>query len=218
MRSIPTSDTRTHASMTIPLSRTRSRTSMRLVPPAARSTGIGHSLRRDSEVRLLQRSRHPPSPRERGQLPFERPHLLLQFVVLSRQRLFSRRQMVIVLPPVETDLLRLVDRTDQQADTNGQQLDFSERHLDVAGNHESFVQNPVEDVDQPGGASMPSVRQWLRHRLGIRRNFIGTLAGRGWARDGLISAMVVPRMLRNEFLDPRQRAHQSPTVAQTTTY
>src|SRR5476651_503506 len=43
MRSIPTSDTRTHASMTIPLSRTRSRTSMRLVPPAARSTGIGRS-------------------------------------------------------------------------------------------------------------------------------------------------------------------------------
>src|SRR5438067_11709727 len=40
IRSMPTSDTRTHASMTIPLSRTRSRTSMRLDPPAARSTGI----------------------------------------------------------------------------------------------------------------------------------------------------------------------------------
>jgi hypothetical protein len=44
MRSIPTSETRTHASMTIPLSRTRSRTSIRLVPPAARSTGIEHSF------------------------------------------------------------------------------------------------------------------------------------------------------------------------------
>src|SRR3954452_22206987 len=40
MRSIPTSDTRTHASMTIPLSSTRSRTSMRLVPPGARSTAM----------------------------------------------------------------------------------------------------------------------------------------------------------------------------------
>src|SRR5213082_2915400 len=43
IRSMPTSDTRTHASITIPLSRTRSRTSMRLDPPAARSTGIVRS-------------------------------------------------------------------------------------------------------------------------------------------------------------------------------
>src|SRR6185436_8759724 len=40
MRSIPTSETRTQASMTMPLSSTRSRTSMRLVPPEALSTGI----------------------------------------------------------------------------------------------------------------------------------------------------------------------------------
>src|SRR4051794_21439540 len=37
---MPTRETRTHASMTIPLSSTRSSTSMRLVPPAARSTAI----------------------------------------------------------------------------------------------------------------------------------------------------------------------------------
>src|SRR5436305_961442 len=42
---MPTSDTRTHASMTIPLSRTRSRTSMRLVPPDALSTGMVYPLR-----------------------------------------------------------------------------------------------------------------------------------------------------------------------------
>src|SRR5260370_40918172 len=40
MRSMPTSETRTHASMTMPLSSTRSSTSMRLVPPDARSTGM----------------------------------------------------------------------------------------------------------------------------------------------------------------------------------
>src|SRR5579871_391050 len=40
IRSIPTRETRTHASMTIPLSRTRSSTSIRLVPPAVLSTGI----------------------------------------------------------------------------------------------------------------------------------------------------------------------------------
>src|SRR3954470_17671158 len=44
IKSIPTSETRTHASMTMPLSRTRSRTSIRLDPPAARSTGIAHSF------------------------------------------------------------------------------------------------------------------------------------------------------------------------------
>src|SRR5881398_2488859 len=38
IRSMPTSDTRTHASMTIPLSRTRSSTSMTLVLVAVRSS------------------------------------------------------------------------------------------------------------------------------------------------------------------------------------
>src|SRR2546425_819257 len=37
---MPTSETRTQASMTMPLSSTRSRTSMRLLLPAARSTPI----------------------------------------------------------------------------------------------------------------------------------------------------------------------------------
>src|SRR2546422_2938360 len=39
-RSIPTSETRTHASITIPLSRTRSSTSMRELPLGERSTAI----------------------------------------------------------------------------------------------------------------------------------------------------------------------------------
>jgi hypothetical protein len=43
IRSMPTSETRTQASMTIPLSNTRSRTSTRLVPPAALSTGMSYS-------------------------------------------------------------------------------------------------------------------------------------------------------------------------------
>src|SRR3954449_10564027 len=115
-RSMPTRDTRTHASITIPLSRTRSRTSIRLVPPAARSTGIGHSLCRTSVcVHALPRGRRRPPPRQRRQLPFERAHLLAQIVVLGRQRLLAWRQVVIVLPPVETDLLGLVDRADEQS-------------------------------------------------------------------------------------------------------
>ena len=56
--------------------------------------------------------------------------------------------MMIVFPPVEADLLGLVDRADEQPDPNGQQLDFGERHLDVAGDDEPLVENAVEDVDQ----------------------------------------------------------------------
>src|SRR3954447_6704746 len=132
IRSIPTRDTRTHASITIPLSRTRSRTSIRLVPPAARSTGIRPSLCRTSSDCALSRRR--PSPRQRRQLPLERAHLLFQVVVLGRQRLLAWRQMVIVFPPVEPNLLGLVDRTDEQSDPDRQQLDFRQRHLDVPSN------------------------------------------------------------------------------------
>src|SRR5215510_12853079 len=104
MRSMPTRETRTHASMTIPLSSTRSRTSIRLVPPAARSTGIEDSL--------FQCGGAPSH--QRRQLALERAHLLLQFLVLGGQRLLARRQMVIELPPVQANLLRLVNRADQQ--------------------------------------------------------------------------------------------------------
>src|SRR4051812_34515053 len=130
MRSIPTSETRTHASITIPLSRTRSRTSIRLVPPAVRSMGIEHSLCRTSVwVRALSWRRRSPA-RQRRQLSLERADLLAQLVIFCRQRLFSRRQMVVVFPPVETDLLRLVDRADEQADPDREQLDFGERNFD----------------------------------------------------------------------------------------
>src|ERR1051325_10017047 len=43
-RSMPTNETRTHASITIPLSRTRSRTSMRELPLGVRSTAISSVL------------------------------------------------------------------------------------------------------------------------------------------------------------------------------
>src|SRR5689334_22771248 len=131
IRSIPTSETRTHASMTIPLSRTRSRTSIRLVPPAARSTGIRYSLN-PAWGRASPRRRRTPT-RQRRELPLERAHLLAQLLVLGRQQLLARGQMVIELPPVEAYLLGFVDRADEQPDPDGQQLDFRERHFDIAG-------------------------------------------------------------------------------------
>src|SRR5512138_2694985 len=105
IRSIPTRDTRTHASITIPLSSTRSRTSIRLVPPAARSTGIRHSLNRAA----LPDRRRRSTARQRRQLPFECTDLLAQHFILRRQRLLAWRQVMVEFPPVEANLLGFVD-------------------------------------------------------------------------------------------------------------
>src|SRR5206468_551130 len=83
IRSIPTSETRTQASITIPLSRTRSSTSIRLVPPGALSTGIERllHLRGSAATSFQYRS---AAAVQRGELPFERAHLFPQLVVLGR--------------------------------------------------------------------------------------------------------------------------------------
>ena len=62
---------------------------------------------------------------------------------------------MIELPPVEPDLLGLVDRADEQPDPYRQQLDFRQRHLDVAGDHEPLVEYSVEYVDEARGSSVP---------------------------------------------------------------
>src|SRR5687767_2427575 len=147
IKSIPTRDTRTHASMTIPLSRTRSRTSIRLVPPAARSTAIVTA----PYWFLLRTS--SGSPRQRREPAFHHPQLLAQLQVLLHHLLASRRQMTVVLPPIETDLLCLVDRTNHQPDADRQQLDFGQRDLDVAGHDQTLVQHAVKHIDKPGVAS-----------------------------------------------------------------
>src|SRR5215510_1578490 len=73
--------------------------------------------------------------------------------------------MMIVAPPVQPDLLGLVDRTDEQSDTDGKELDLCQRDLDIAGHHEALVQDPVEHLDQPGGASVSFDNRG--HRPGI---------------------------------------------------
>src|SRR3954467_15892108 len=81
IRSIPTRETRTHASMTIPLSRTRSRTSIRLVPPAARSTGIGYSC--ESYQALSERPGSGSTARKRRQPALQHSDFSLQFLILG---------------------------------------------------------------------------------------------------------------------------------------
>src|SRR6266571_3958852 len=77
--------------------------------------------------------------------------------------------MTVVLPPVEANLFSLVDRTDQQANANREELDFSERHLDVARDNETLVEHAIENVDQPGIAAGGTPCQVGRHaEKGIR--------------------------------------------------
>src|ERR1700712_2656090 len=136
-RSMPTRETRTQASITMPLSRTRSKTSMRLVPPEARSTG----MLLPPAVRLFFRSlRSGPRrrtlgcQRQRGDSFFQRPHLVAQNFVLGRQMPGGHGKIGILAPPVQTDLLRLVDRADEEADADGDELDLRQGDPDVAGN------------------------------------------------------------------------------------
>src|SRR6185503_12336334 len=145
MRSMPTSETRTHASMTMPLSSTRSRTSIRLVPPAARSTGIRLSYRPTRRRGLLLQDAGSRLPaRQRRELAFKQSDFLAELFVLGRQRLLARRQVVIVLPPVEADLLGLVDRANDQSNPNCEELHLGQRHLDVARHDEPLVEHAIE--------------------------------------------------------------------------
>ena len=100
----------------------------------------------------------------------ERSHLLPQLVVLGRQRLFAGRQVVIVLPPIEANLLGFVDRADEQPDPDGQQLDFRERNLDISRDDEPLVEDTVENINQTRGTSV-SLCECRRHKFGILRTF-----------------------------------------------
>jgi hypothetical protein len=55
-----------------------------------------------------------------------------------------------VPPPIEPNLLCFVDRADQQANPNGQELDFRQGHLDIPRDHEPFVEHTIEQIDQGG--------------------------------------------------------------------
>src|SRR3979411_1296645 len=125
-RSMPTRETRTHASMTMPLSRTRSRTSISELPLGERSTAIS--------CLLLSFCRGGVCGRWDG------------------GGLRVRAQSRICPPPVHSDLLRLVDGADEKADLNREELDVREIDLDVANHDEALVEHAIEDVDETIGA------------------------------------------------------------------
>src|SRR5207245_4052811 len=60
--------------------------------------------------------------------------------------------MRIVLPPVQPDLLCLIHRTNQQPNPNREQFYVSQRNANVPSNHQAFIQNAIQDVQQVGGS------------------------------------------------------------------
>src|SRR5688572_30200271 len=114
--------------MTMPLSRTRSRTSTRLDPPAALSTGIGYS------TPGLAWSTDTSGPRSTfglsrgatsgfgfgidgggGQLSLQRGDPPFENLAIAADDA-ARREVAVVHPPVQTDLLGLVEGADDEPD------------------------------------------------------------------------------------------------------
>src|SRR4051812_19508012 len=58
----------------------------------------------------------------------------------------------IALPPVDADLLGLVDRGDHEPQLDRQQLDVEQVDLDVARDHDPLVEHPLEHVGEAVGA------------------------------------------------------------------
>ena len=85
----------------------------------------------------------------------------LEAVALGRAGA-SRRQMPVVHPPVETDLTRLVERADDQADPDRQQFDFGQRDLDVAADEQPLVEDAIEHFDQARRSGAPEFNL-IRH-------------------------------------------------------
>ena len=67
-------------------------------------------------------------------------------------RMRERAQTWICSPPIEPDLLGLVDRADEKPDLNGEELDVGEVDLDVADNDEALIEHAIENVDETVGA------------------------------------------------------------------
>src|SRR6185436_17337096 len=123
-RSIPTSETRTQASITIPLSRTRSSTSMRELPLGERSTAIAaYSV--GERVLLLSARGSRGIRRELLEAAFDPLQPPLNIASKKRARRY-RGESWVMSPPVQPDLLCLVDGAHEQANLNRKQLDVCE--------------------------------------------------------------------------------------------
>jgi hypothetical protein len=72
-------------------------------------------------------------------------------VLDSRRGWLRSAKARIVTPPVHSDLLGLVDGTDEKPDLNGEELDVGEVDLDVADYDEALVEHAIQNVDKTIG-------------------------------------------------------------------
>jgi hypothetical protein len=63
----------------------------------------------------------------------------------------SRAQSGIGPPPIHSYLFCLVNRADEKANLNGEELDVGEIDLDVADHDEALVEHAIENVDETVG-------------------------------------------------------------------
>ena len=52
-----------------------------------------------------------------------------------------------VFPPIQADFLSFIYGAHQQADPNGEQLDVCQRYTYIARDHQSFVENSIQNID-----------------------------------------------------------------------
>src|SRR5205085_9003656 len=76
-------------------------------------------------------------------LAFEFGEALAQLHVLGFGAFGARRQVRVVAPPVQPDLLGLINRADEQSDLQRQQFDVGERELVVARAAQPLATNPA---------------------------------------------------------------------------
>src|SRR6266581_4500939 len=66
----------------------------------------------------------------------------------------DRKEMTIVLPPVEPDLLRLGDGAHGHPNAHCEELDLGDRDANVAGDGKALVEHAVENIDGADGPMM----------------------------------------------------------------
>jgi hypothetical protein len=129
----------------------------------AGATGRPLNRHRSISPREPQRSRHwverprPPGlPLRAANSLLEAADLFLEGLVLDRQPIAPGREVTVISPPVQSDLLGLVDRAHDETDTNREELDLGERDLDVTGHDQALVEDAVENVNKSAGSA-----RWL---------------------------------------------------------
>ena len=78
---------------------------------------------------------------------------------------------MVELPPVETNLLGLVDGANQQPNPDCEQFDFGEGDFDIARDDQPLVQHSIEYFDQTTRA-WNLAADWRRHRFAILWDFL----------------------------------------------